>query len=206
MTAGHTLHDEQVVDQLLFEAGWDEAPELKGALLDLRCFADGPQVVPSARLAALMAAAPAHLEPVSLKAVNPDPDNPEAASPELASPEPISLDAVRRRKHRRATLTVLVVAASMGAGTAAVAATDPGFRETAQQTITTVVEAVTHGHSGRPAPAPARNPGSTQPPARVPELPAPAQNAPGRTGTTPGESAATPPAHPTKPSPAQRGH
>lgn len=191
MTAGHTLHDEQLVDQLLFETGCGDAPELKELLLDLRCFANGPPVIPSTGLAALMGAAPASLGPVSL---------------EPARAEPASLDDVRRHKHRRTTLTVLAVTASMGAGTAAVAATDPGFRETAQQTITTVVEAVTHGHSGRPAPAPARNPGSSQSPARVPDLPAPAQNAPGRTGTTPGEPAATPPAHPTKPSPALRGH
>ncbi|NUS36318.1 MAG: hypothetical protein HOQ04_07625, partial [Pseudarthrobacter sp.] len=79
-------------------------------------------------------------------------------------------------------------------------------RETAQQTITTVVEAVAHGHSGRTTPAPARNAGSNQSPATTPDLPAPAQNAPGRSGSTPGEpAAATPPAHPTKPSPPQRG-
>lgn len=196
MTAGHTLHDEQVVDQLLFETGCGDEAGLRGVLLGLRCFADGPPVIPSTGLAALMEAAPAR----------PEPADPERADPEPANPEPISLDAVRRRKHRRTTLTVLAVAASMGAGTVAVAATDPGFRETAQQTITTVVEAVTHGHSGRPAPAPARNPGSNQSPAHVPDLPVPARNAPGRNGTSPGEPAATPPAHPTKPSPAQRGH
>ncbi|BAS10523.1 hypothetical protein AHiyo4_39450 [Arthrobacter sp. Hiyo4] len=62
----------------------------------------------------------------------------------------------------------LAIAASMGIGTAAVAATDPGFRENAQQVFITVVEAVTHGHSGRSAPAPARSHGSPQPPPTFP--------------------------------------
>jgi len=163
MTNRHTPHDEQIIDELLLETGRDDAQELKAALLDLRCFADGPPVVPSSELAALLAAGP------------------------------VSLDARRQRKHRRTALTALAIAASMGIGTAAVAATDPGFREKAQQAITTVVEAVTHGHSGRPAPAPARNPGSPQAPAHVPDLPAPAQGAPGRSGTGPGQPAVTPP-------------
>ncbi|HBH57396.1 MAG TPA: hypothetical protein DEP82_01025 [Arthrobacter bacterium] len=154
MTTRHTPHDEQIIDELLLETGRDDAQELKAALLDLRCFADGPPVVPSRELAALMATGP------------------------------VSLDARRQSKHRRTALTALAIAASMGIGTAAVAATDPGFREKAQQAITTVVEAVTHGHSGRPAPAPARDP----------DLPAPAQGTPGRSGTNPGSPPVTPPA------------
>jgi len=165
MTTGHTPHDEQIIDQLLLETGSDDAQELKAALLDLRRFANGLPVVPSTELAALMAAGP------------------------------VSLDARRQRKHRRHALTALAIAASMGIGTAAVAATDPGFREKAQQAITTVVEAVTHGHSERPAPAPARSPGSPQTPAHVPDLPAPApaQGTPGRPATTPGTLPGSPP-------------
>ncbi|MHC6594120.1 hypothetical protein [Arthrobacter sp. C152] len=178
MSPGHAPFDERNVDELLLESGWGDDPGLKVALRDLRSLADGPPVAPSTRLDALM------------------------------SRTPISLDA--RRKHRRTVVTALIVAASTGAGTAAVAATDSGFRETAQQTITTVVEAVTHGHSGRPAPehgTPAGNPGSSVSPARLPELPAPAENAPGRSGNATSGPAATPPAHATKPSPAQqRGH
>ena len=164
MTARDALHDEQIIDQLLLETGSEEAQDLKAALLELRCFSTGPAVVPSAELAALLAAVP------------------------------VSLEAYRLRKHRRTALTALAIAASMGIGTAAVAATDPGFREKAQQAITTVVEAVTHGHSGRPVPAPARSPGSPQSPAHVPDLPAPAQGTPGRPATTTGTPAASPPA------------
>ncbi|HEY8701637.1 MAG TPA: hypothetical protein VIM08_11880 [Arthrobacter sp.] len=161
MTARDALRNEQIIDQLLLETGSEEAQDLKAALLELRCFSTGPTVVPSAELAALMAAGP------------------------------VSLETYRRRKHRRTALTALAIAASMGIGTAAVAATDPGFREKAQQAITTVVEAVAHGNSGRPAPAPARSPGSPETPAHVPDLPAPAQGKPGRPATNPG----TPPAN-----------
>ncbi|BAS10656.1 hypothetical protein AHiyo4_40780 [Arthrobacter sp. Hiyo4] len=125
MITRHTLRDEQVVDELLLETGSEDAPDLRAALLDLRCFVASPAVLPSAELAALMAIGPA------------------------------SLDARRRRNHRRSAFTAVAIAAAMGVGTAAMAAADPGFRENAQQAITTVIDAVTHGHSGRPTPAPA---------------------------------------------------
>ena len=197
-----TPFDELIVDELLREAGCGDEPGLKAALMDLRSLADGYPVVPSPELGALMLPGPASPEPACSK--------PVTSESEPVIPEPVNLDAVRRRKHRRAAVTVLVVAASMGAGTAAVAATDPGFRETAQHAITTVVEAVTHSHSGQPAPtrgAPGGSPGSSGSPARVPDLPVPAQDAPGRSGNTASGPAVAPPTHATKPSPAQqRGH
>ncbi|MET3707800.1 hypothetical protein ABIB17_002440 [Arthrobacter sp. UYEF6] len=163
MITRHTLRDEQVVDELLLETGSEDAPDLRAVLLDLRCFVASPAVVPSAELEALMATGPA------------------------------SLDARRRRNHRRTAFTAVAIAASMGIGTAAVAAADPGFREHAQQAITTVIDAVTHGYSGKPTPAP--GPGATKTPARVPDLPAPAQGDPGRSGTNPASSLVIPPAN-----------
>ncbi|MDQ0798917.1 hypothetical protein [Arthrobacter sp. SLBN-112] len=163
MTARHALHDEQIINQLLLETGSEEAEDLKAALLELRCFRHGPAVLPSPELAALMTAGP------------------------------LSLKAYQRRKHRRTALTALAIAASMGIGTAAVAATDPRFREKAQQAITSVVEVVTHGQSVLPAPEPARSPGSPPTPAHVPHLPAPAQGTPGNPAA-PGGPPANPPA------------
>lgn len=163
MSARDVLRDEQVIDQLLLETGSTEAEDLRTALMELRCFSHGPAVAPSPELAALMTAGP------------------------------LSLEAHRRHKHRRTALTALALAASMGVGTAAVAATDPGFREKAQQAITAVVEVVSHGHSGRPAPEPEHGPGSPRTPAHIPDLPAPAQGTPGRPAT-PGAPPATPPA------------
>jgi hypothetical protein len=139
MTTRQTLHDEQIVDQLLREAGKEDATELKAALLELRCLAGGPPPVPSATLAALMASAP------------------------------VSLDARRSGRHRRA-IVALAIAASIGLSTAAVAAADPGMRENVQETLATLINTVTHGNSGRPAPA------------RTHDHPAPATGAPGRSG------------------------
>lgn len=172
MTTSHTPHDEQIIDDLLRGTNNDDAQELKAALLDLHRFAEGPAVLPSAGLAALMGTGPANL------------------------------DALRERKRRRTAFSALAVAACMGIGTAAVAAADPNFRGNAEQVISTVVEAVTQGHPGKQgnpgehAPGQGRDPGSPQVPAHVPDLPAPAQGTPGRPGAEPGQPAANPvPAH-----------
>lgn len=158
MSTVHELHDEQVVDQLLLEteAEGEDVEDLKLALLELRVFAAGPPVAASAELAALM------------------------------STGPVSLDARRRRHRRHTAIAALAVAASMGIGSAAVAAADPGFREKAQAAINTVVNAVTHGRSVRPEPAgpPSRVVPAT--PARAPDVPGPAGNGPKVTSPAPG--------------------
>jgi hypothetical protein len=154
MTTRRSEDDEQIIDQLLFETGHHNDEELKYALLQLRSFAAGPAPAPSARISAIMGAGP------------------------------VTLDARRRRRqHRRTALTALAITATMGIGTAAAAATDPGFRETAQQAITTVIDTVTRGNSGKPAHAPGH--GSPQAPGRVPDLPAPAKGTPGPKGNHP---------------------
>jgi hypothetical protein len=166
MTTRRTASDEQIIDQLLLETGNREDEELTYALLQLRSFAGGPVPAPSAALSAVMDAGPA------------------------------SLDARRRRRpHRRTALTALTIAATMGIGTAAAAATDPAFRETAQQAIITVIDTVTQGNSGNSG-KPAHAPGHRAPqvPGRGPGLPAPAKGTPGRPGTPPASPGATEPA------------
>lgn len=157
MSTVHELHDEQIVDQLLLEteAAGEGVEDLKLALLELRSFAAGPPVTASAELAALM------------------------------STGPVSLDARRRRHRRHTAIAALAVAASMGLGSAAVAAADPEFREKAQTAINTVVNVVTHGRSVRPEPA--RPPSRVVPavpttPTHAPDVPGTAGNEPGRTG------------------------
>lgn len=175
MTNRPTLKDERIIDRFLRDADMQDAGELRDLLLGLRTLAGGPPPMPSAALAALMA------------------------------PAAVSLDARRQRKHRRMTIATIMVAASMGAGSAAVAATDQGFRDKAQETITVLINAVTNGP---PAPAPGRP--SPGPPAPAPRpVPgqgagpsAPVQGPPEHTGQevptwlTPGTPPATLPADP----------
>jgi len=169
-----TLEDEQIIDRVLHDADLEDAGELRDLLLELRTLAGGPPPMPSAELAALMA------------------------------PAAVSLDAHRQRKHRRMTIAAIMVAASMGAGTAAVAATDQGFRDKAQENITILINAVTNGPaapapgrpSGPPAPAPMPVPGQGAGPA------APVKGPPEHTGQevpawlTPGTPPATLPGDP----------
>lgn len=154
MSTVHELHDEQIVDQLLLEteAAGEGLEDLKLALLELRSFAAGPPVAASAELAALM------------------------------STGPVSLDARRRRHRRHTAIAALAVAASMGIGSAAVAAADPEFREKAQTAINTVVNVVTHGRSVRPEPAGPPSHVVPATPAHAPDVPGTAGNEPGRTG------------------------
>jgi hypothetical protein len=166
MTIGYTPNDEQIVEQLLREAEMEDAVELKDALLELRSFAIGPRIEPSAELAALM------------------------------TTPPISLDVQRKRRHRRAGMVALAVAASMGMGTAAVAATDSGFREKAQETIeqaqeniSMVIDTLTRGHSGWKVPGTS----SPEPPGHDPDHQKPARGIPehsnqeSRPAPTPGQ-------------------
>lgn len=157
MSTVHTLHDEQIVDQLLLEteAEGEDVEDLKLALLELRSFAAGPPVAASSELAALMATGP------------------------------VSLDARRRHHRRHSAIAALAIAASMGIGSAAVAAADPGFREKAQAAINTVVNVVTQGRPGRPEPTGPPSPvvpAVPATPAHAPEVPGPAGNEPGRIG------------------------
>ncbi|MET3175667.1 UNVERIFIED_ORG: hypothetical protein ABIB52_003536 [Arthrobacter sp. UYCu721] len=157
MSTVHTLHDEQIVDQLLLETEEEveDFEDLRLALLELRSFAAGPPVAASAELAALM------------------------------STGPVSLDARRRRHRHHTAIAALAIAASMGIGSGAVAAADPGFREKAQAAINTVVNVVTQGRPGRPEPAAPPSPVVPAVPAttaNAPDVRGPAGNESGRTG------------------------
>ena len=106
--------DEQVIDQLLAEAGMEGAVDLRPVLLELRSLAAGISLMPSAELAALMVA------------------------------RPVRLPASRRIRHRRMIVVSLVVAASLGIGASAAAAS-PEIRDTAQKAIAFLIHAVVPG-------------------------------------------------------------
>lgn len=109
------------------------------------------------------------------------PPVPSATLAALMASAPVSLNARRSGRHRR-VIVALAIAASIGAGTAAAAAADPGLRENVQETVATLINTVTHGNSGRPAPARTNGPASPEPPGHTPEHPTPATGAPGRSG------------------------
>jgi hypothetical protein len=86
------------------------------------------------------------------------------------------------RRVRRTAFTILAVAATLGAGTAAAAATDEGFRTGLQNTVATVITALTTGPhpspavpsvatSGSPTPSPAASGGPGSWTAVPPALP-----------------------------------
>jgi hypothetical protein len=92
MTGSDQDRGAQLVDQLLAEAGLDDANDLRPLLLELRSLGAGAPPVPSAELAALMTAGP------------------------------VDLSARRRMRHRRLIVAAIAVAASVGVGASAAAA------------------------------------------------------------------------------------
>jgi hypothetical protein len=131
------------------------------------------------------------------------PPVPSATLAALMASAPVRLDARRSGRHRRA-IVALAIAASIGLGTAAAAAADPGLRENVQETLATLINTVTHGNSGQPAPARTPGPASPAAPAHTPDHPAPATDAPGRSGPGNAPSAAQGEGNPgleTRPSP-----
>jgi len=115
--------DARIIDRLLRESNTEESDLLRPVLLELRALGTGEPPVPSPEVAALLV---------------PDTTN------------VIPFDAAPRRA-RRAAFTVLAVAATLGAGTAAAAATDEGFRAGLQNTVATIVTAFTTGPQPSPA-------------------------------------------------------
>jgi hypothetical protein len=129
-----------IIDGLLRESTTEESDALRPVLLQLRALRTGEPPVPSPEVAALLV---------------PDTTN------------VILLDAAPRRS-RRAVFTILAVTATLGAGTAAAAAVDEGFRTGLQNAVATIFTALTTGTHPSPAvpsvtPAPAVS--TAQPPA-----------------------------------------
>jgi hypothetical protein len=145
--------DARIIDRLLRESNTEESDLLRPVLLELRALGTGEPPVPSPEVAALLVPGASNV---------------------------VRLDAAPRRA-RRAAFTVLAVAATLGAGTAAAAATDEGFRAGLQNTVATIVTALITGPQPSPAPSVATT-----------DSPAPSSTASGG----PGSSTAVPPALP----------
>ncbi|KQR62708.1 hypothetical protein ASF98_14035 [Arthrobacter sp. Leaf337] len=169
--------DQQIIDELLADAGMDDAGDLRPVLLELRALAaDSPR--PSAAVEALMAQAAAQAT-VPVATLSLAPAVPESVVPEPAVEEPaIDELAARRRRKRRLPLTALTVAAALAAGGAAAAASDENFRHTlgnVGHAVTFVVGTMTSGPAGKTAGQPATDPAGTVPgsSASTPATPAP---------------------------------
>lgn len=121
MSDNSSSRNQRIIDELLADAGMEDAGELRPVLLELRALAaDSPR--PSAAVEALMAPA-ATL--TALPAVPAEPSDARTlamALPATSSAEPApagpALDelAARRRRKRRLPLTALSVAAALAAG------------------------------------------------------------------------------------------
>lgn len=154
--------NQRIIDELLADAGMEDAGDLRPVLLELRALAaDSPR--PSAEVEALMAS------PAPLAAV--------PAVEHVAEPQPGDELAARRRRNRRLPLAAFSVAAALAAGGAAAAASDENFRHA----VTAVVGTLTSGTAGKTAVHPSPETGGT-----VPGPPAPAPTAP---VATPGNGA-----------------
>ena len=133
-----------IIDRLLRESSTEEADALRPVLLQLSALRIGEPPVPSPEVAAFMA-------------------------PETTNV--IRLDAAPRRA-RRTTFTILAVAATLGAGTAAAAAADESFRTGLQNTVGTIITALTTGTHPSPAvPSVTDSPAPAVPTARPPAPP-----------------------------------
>jgi hypothetical protein len=135
MNTVHDPEDAHIVERLLRESGAEESDVLRPVLLELRALATGEPPVPSAAVAALLAHDTTNVIP---------------------------FDGGHRRS-RRAAFTVLAVAAALGAGTAAAAATDEGFRAGLQNTVGTIVTVLTTGRPPSPADPPVAPEDSPEP-------------------------------------------
>ena len=210
MSDTSSSRNQQIIDELLADAGMDDARDLGPVLLELRALAaDSPR--PSAAVEALMAPAAATATvPVPTLALAPAVHETAATVPageEPAVEEPAFDElAARRRVKRRLPLTALTVAAALAAGGAAAAASDENFRHTLGNVgpaVTFVVGTMTSGSAGKTAGQPATDPAGTVPgsPASTPAAPGPS---PADGSSVPGGQPGTgTPAAPASPSPGQ---
>jgi hypothetical protein len=150
MNTAHDPGNANIIDRLLRESTTEEADALRPVLLQLRALRTGAPPVPSPEVAALMARDTTNV---------------------------IRLDTAPRRA-RRTAFTILAVAATLGAGAAAAAAADEGFRTGLQNTIATIVTALTAGPNPSPA-VPSVTPGDSPAPAQPTAPPSSGNPSPG---------------------------
>jgi hypothetical protein len=187
---------ERIIDQILAEAGLEDADDLRPVLLELRSLGT-EQPEPSSEVLALMAGG-RNAGPTSAAASSPAP--PSAAPSSAARPSAdlnadkngagthdagstVVVDlAARRRNKRRLPLTALGVAAALAVGGGAAAAADQGVRDTLHQAFSSIAATFGAGHQGSPknqtVPAPGETDGDFQGTQPSPAVSAPTTSSP----------------------------
>lgn len=197
MSDNSSSRNQRIIDELLADAGMEDAADLRPVLLELRALAgDSPR--PSAAVEALMAPAAA-LAAVPLPVPALAPVAAGVSTDEQAAPVVDQL-AARRRRKSRLPLTALSVAAALAAGGAAAAASDENIRHTlgnVGHAVTFFVGTMTSGTGGTTGGQPA-----TDPAGAVPGSPAPTPTAP---APSPADGSSVPGGQPGKGTPAVPG-
>jgi hypothetical protein len=207
MSDTSSSRNQRIIDELLAEAGLENAGDLRPVLLELRALA-GERPQPSAAVQALMApAASGHLPAAvvgrgdaadsgNLDDGDSDDGGVDArgAAPAGAAPAVVDELAARRRTKRRLPLTALSVAVALAAGGAAAAASDEDVRRTlgnVHHAVTILVGTITSGPGGHTAEQPGTGQGGAAPgsPLTTPatSVPAPEGSDPA-SGRQPGQS------------------
>lgn len=141
---------ERIIDQVLAEAGLEDADELRPVLLELRAIM-GDQPQPSPQILALMSGdrsavagrtvgAPArHMASVPASRAASASNAASAGNAGAGDPDSTVVDlAARRRNKHRLPLTALGVAVALAAGAGAAAATDQGVRQTLNNAFSSI--------------------------------------------------------------------
>lgn len=151
---------ERIIDQVLAEAGLEDADDLRPVLLELRALT-GDQPQPSPEVLALMSGASGavaghthtghtvttHTPTVTGHAAT---DHAAAGGADAGDADTTVVDlAARRRNKRRLPLTALGVAVALAAGGGAAAAADQGVRDTLHEAFSSIA-ATFGGGQGQP--------------------------------------------------------
>lgn len=165
---------ERIIDQVLAEAGLEDADDLRPVLLELRSLG-AEQPGPSAEILALM-------EGTRNAGSGLNAGTPNVAIPDAGSAVVVDL-AARRRNKRRLPLTIFGVAAALAAGGGAAAAADQGVRDTLHSAFSSIAatfggESLKQDPKNQTVPAPAETGGEVHG-----TLPSPTGAAPTPSGT-----------------------
>jgi len=201
MSDTSSSRNQRIIDELLADAGMEDAADLGPVLLELRALAgDSPR--PSAAVEALMAPAAA-LAAVPLPVPARASVAASVSTAEKAAPVFDEL-AARRRRKSRLPLTALSVAAALAAGGAAAAASDENIRHTfgnVGHAVTFFVGTMTSGTGGKTAGQPATDPAGAVPGSPTSTATSPAPSPADGSSVPGGQPGQGTPAVPASPSP-----
>ena len=188
--------DQRVIDQVLTEVDPDSAESLRPLLAELRTLAHGETVEPGPLLEALLLPEETALVSEAHAAVAAPPTVPVLRV--IDGDGPGQTAGLRRparpARRRRPLAAALVLTAAIGAGTAAAAAADEGFRSTLNDGLNSVIR-VLGGHAANAPASPA-----TPAPTPAPAAPAERGSSPASAPATSPSTAATPHAETPAPS------